>query len=1273
MATFDEIRANPVHAALLKEAQSQGGYKVERRGGRWGVEFMGTFYTDMYELETARSKLGVKTQHVITSDFVESLPGSSFWKYTREQSIARGFASGSYKGHRIEVVRTSLDSSKIDIDALAKLIANGGKQIGILTGDKETTVLTQVYKINLATGKREQLFSEDIEAEARRLGLFDLTSGVNAIEARAEAGAKTPAEAVRAAQMAKDRAFVKLQKRKKVISNLDEFAMDNSDKIKALVFTNYAEMYGMMTGQSMDGITREVAERMVEGKSVLNPRVIANMQKAMEDDLLQMEIFLGRTDITEAARRQTERDLRKLDEAIGRLKSLRKNGGVLEGFRMGGFDWEWAQRAGLDEETFEMIRNGIIKGDVHVIGEKQWKATASHMAGILGNTVDEVLGADIIAPAASFAKEASIRGVSFHITHMKAGVPIDQQLLAVAGDEVFDAAHGFGAFTQYNLEAFKGSMKTLLETGELPKAYKAHMRRILDVDSNDPTMIRSIIGSESIPELRKQQERARRILTSLEMGINPANDEAMLRDVAGGMIDFLRKSTVGSKADDLFGLIPYSIQGHATTDFFTRLIGGRGVAKGSFGISQEYGTIYNALDWANGLAATHGGADLDDLMASLLYRDGDNLVSLTKRSPLGVGELSLSTLDDKSYWDVADLLTSGDEIVAQNQGLRAALEAATFVGDDGRPVLGFAKASRTSALNLSVIGSILREHAPEMTPALKQRLQTIARLGDHPAQVPFAIQVLNSETYSDVLQRARALMPYLPEPQDIDVTEILAKYPNLSEEMQASIAYTARQGGHTLERYSLVREMSDQMAILLENLGAPVPKGILTPFEMEPIIDLIAQGQAKGYEALLPKDVELATQALERGMVRAALIVRQTMGINILDPGRLTGDGRNSASIANMERHLKAMQGEFSLAGVGGIDELLMSPEDPRSINAQSKLAQERMLFEAQKYVDEAAAGMEKSDPFRRTFFDDQAIEDADMMKQAFDDAMAMANAERTGILPNHMQKELFGKTVVDVEDDLFKRSFARDEMRRAFVSTFEDGKMTRRALHAMGAFMQRYGDEFAASDLGNTAAYWKARAYFELRTPSPSGKRSSLRRLAGQKITSDDILGDISPGFVTEGMQSRGARAAAYDVAKDVAAGIRGRGPQGRTISDLVTKMWDVPSFRKGSIAAAGLIGASLLYRKTKDRSVDDFQGPPLLPGGSFYEDMPSPDMPQQDPHSVVNNGGGVIYKVNARGGFSSDRFRAAAETITGTRASGSVYSALPRKRQDPREAFGR
>lgn len=1279
MATFDELRSSPVYASLLRRAEKDGSYKMVRRNGRWGVEFMGKFYTNPRELERVRTALGVKTEHIVTSDLVESLPGSSFWKYSREQSIARSFSNGTYKGQRVEVVRTSFDASKANIDELARLISNGGQQIGILTPDKETHTLTQVYIADPKTGVRRQLTSAEIEDEAKRLGLFDIQSGVEAIGKRAEADAAraglSKAEQIQAAQLAKDKAYVKLQKRKKVISNLDEFSQVGPSSYKALVFGNYAEMYGKMIGSPGMTIADDVAERMVEGKSILNPRVIANVQGSMEADLHEMEQFLSKPGISDGARRQVQRDMRKLESAIERLQRLRTHGGVLEGFRMGGFDWAWAQKAGLDKETFEKLKTGMIKGDVHVVAESQWDDLSGHMAGIMGRDSGVVHSADIITPAASFVKEADISGVSFHQTHIKAGVPADQQLLAVAGNEVFDARNGFSSFTQYNLESFKGAMKQLTDTGQIPPAYKAHLEQILDVDSSMPDMIRQIIGSESVPELRRQQDRARRILTSLEMGLNPSNDEAMLRDIAGGMVDFLRKSTVGSKADDLFGFIPYSIQGHATTDFFARLMKlkeGR-VARGSFGVSAEHGMIYNALDWAENLAGTHGGADLDDLMASILYRDDDKLVSLTKRSPLGVGELSLSALSEDSYVNVAKLLTSGDQVIPQNQGLRSALESANFIGRDGVPVVGFAKADMANAANRSVVASILKTHAPEMTPKLKQQMQAIARLGDHPAQIPAAIQVLNSANYRDVLDQARAAMPYLPDPEDIDVTQILSKYKGLTEEMQAALGYAARQGGYTLERYSLVREMADQMAITLQNLNAPVPKGILTPFEMEPIIDLIAQGQAKGYEALRPRDVELATQALERGMVQAALITRQTMGVNILDPGRLSEGGRNSASIDNMQRHLNAMRDEYGLSGASSVEDLLMGESDVAAISARSKKAQEQMIYEAEKYIDDITAGMTKSDPFRVTFFDDAANADADMMKRAFDEAMDLAKAGRTGIPRNHQQEELFGRVIQDTEDELYQRNFAREELRRAFASTLEDGVMTRRSIHAIGAFMQKYGDDYAATDVVNSAGYWKARAYFELRRASPSGSRSKLRKLAAQKVTTQDILGDISPDFVTEGMKSKAARGAAYDVAKDVAEGKLARGPQGRTISELVTKMWEVPSFKKGSLAAAGLLGASLLYRRTKERSVDDFEGPPLLPGGSFYEDMPKQGMPPQDSPMSANGGGGVIYKVNARGNFSGNQFRAAAEQIAGTSASGSIYSAPSRNRQDPRDVFGR
>lgn len=98
-------------------------------------------------------------------------------------------------------------------------------------------------------------------------------------------------------------------------------------------------------------------------------------------------------------------------------------------------------------------------------------------------------------------------------------------------------------------------------------------------------------------------------------------------------------------------------------------------------------------------------------------------------------------------------------------------------------------------------------------------------------------------------------------------------------------------------------------------------------------------------------------------------------------------------------------------------------------------------------------------------------------------------------------------------------------------------------------------------------------------------------------------------------------------------------------------------PMIRKSSYAAIGLIAASFIYSAKKDRGEQEISGPPLLPGGSAYEQMPtrSPQMPEASMFSGYNPGTG--YSVHLEG--SSDQIEAFRQSA-GSVAKGPINSTM-------------
>ena len=114
--------------------------------------------------------------------------------------------------------------------------------------------------------------------------------------------------------------------------------------------------------------------------------------------------------------------------------------------------------------------------------------------------------------------------------------------------------------------------------------------------------------------------------------------------------------------------------------------------------------------------------------------------------------------------------------------------------------------------------------------------------------------------------------------------------------------------------------------------------------------------------------------------------------------------------------------------------------------------------------------------------------------------------------------------------------------------------------------------------------------------------------------------------------------------------------------------KAFENPTVRKAGYAGLAIIAASFAFQHSKGRTPEDVGGPPLLPGGSAYEQMPqrSPQIPQSSMFSGYNQG--TSYSVNLEG--SSDQinsFRSAAGSVAPGSVNSTMYKGLPNLGSDP------
>ena len=107
---------------------------------------------------------------------------------------------------------------------------------------------------------------------------------------------------------------------------------------------------------------------------------------------------------------------------------------------------------------------------------------------------------------------------------------------------------------------------------------------------------------------------------------------------------------------------------------------------------------------------------------------------------------------------------------------------------------------------------------------------------------------------------------------------------------------------------------------------------------------------------------------------------------------------------------------------------------------------------------------------------------------------------------------------------------------------------------------------------------------------------------------------------------------------------------------------------FRNSVLTAGALIAGSFFYSAFKDHTSDDIKGPPLLPGGSAYEEQYPNRLPEIPQIGTVNYNPGVSYKVNLYGEYDSvESFRSGAMGLGNFDMNTTMYNKIPDVGRDP------
>lgn len=107
----------------------------------------------------------------------------------------------------------------------------------------------------------------------------------------------------------------------------------------------------------------------------------------------------------------------------------------------------------------------------------------------------------------------------------------------------------------------------------------------------------------------------------------------------------------------------------------------------------------------------------------------------------------------------------------------------------------------------------------------------------------------------------------------------------------------------------------------------------------------------------------------------------------------------------------------------------------------------------------------------------------------------------------------------------------------------------------------------------------------------------------------------------------------------------------------------------RRSTFAIAGLAAFGFIYSAAKDKSYEDMSGPPLLPGGSAYEDDYPKQLPSLSDLKYLNpTVAGMQYKINVSGSEEQiQKMQYLANTVVGGQVDSTIYDGLPRLGRDP------
>lgn len=821
--------------------------------------------------------------------------------------------------------------------------------------------------------------------------------------------------------------------------------------------------------------------------------------------------------------------------------------------------------------------------------------------------------------------------ISLQTHHIQDMVRMNAQAF-LANPDLYDIDQ-MEKFTQSKIDQF---FEMVVKRGELPKGMIADFEEML-YKTPGPGV--------SMHEFKRQQAFARRALSAVKGG-TLTEDPTLLRQIFKNYRGFLTKG----QDKGAFFFVPDTLGAHITPFEMAQRFGltpKSSLRPGQITFIENVGWAMRGVD-AVDISPALGGSDMDDLLQNAIRYDqvSKKLRVAVQRPPTAYGEIGAFDID------------------IDDPGVKRVLR--THLGDDEFDRLDLDR------LFLPGYKDELESFVGKTITPFDAMEDIVARdisKADQAAEV----WIKNSEDIQagldeKVAKHAAAVM-------DAATLGVGAgKKKKYTLEAALSSADILDETKFQLETYSNARMLADFMKnAYRDELDVLSASGELVDdvrvLQQETVIDEMI-------EAAMTDSTKIPT--IRDDMLRAIGRTSARHGLK-LDPLLFASRNDGWGGRMNAEAASIILGGAQEVdSSIENISSLMMDETDDKAFYSRAV----NKFRDTLKFFDEDSSySAKKAKFFDSIYFDKTAQKDAERLHVAYTLAKEKWDVRTATDLETAQDafKE-YGDTIdLDHAKKAAKVGVENDTAKMLATMFDDDGTMGDRARKAVAAYLQAYGEDkdiFTGTLTGvkDTVMSWYKTGGLDKDTLSEmtQAQREHLVKSARQKITLEDLFEEAAGSEFKDisktvdeyiakdeipGATRMGQKAADYANAAATAA----RGGFENVSVEGLKRLWDIPSVRKGTIGGALAIVGSFMYQATKgDRTPQDMQGPPLLPGGSAYEtDYYNGELPPGVGNNYTSPSmSGVTYRVNVRGSYDPEVLRNRLEGITGASASGTIYN---------------